>query len=181
MKNSHKQPTYFIGVSGHRKLFGSQVDFILKELDNLFLREKERHQELRAISALAEGADSLFAQAALKFNVPLCVVIPFSNYKDDFTNPESLKIYEHLLAKADEKKLMPYSVRSNEAYFAAGKWIVDHCDLLVAVWNGKPAAGKGGTGDIVEYAIQIGRPIWNFDPEARTAKFFQASELENDI
>jgi len=41
---------------------------------------------------------------------------------------------------------------SEEAYLAAGCRVVDMSDVLLAVWDGQPARGKGGTGNIVEYA-----------------------------
>jgi hypothetical protein len=54
---------------------------------------------------------------------------------------------------------------SEDAYLAAGKHIVDRAGLLVALWNGKPAAGKGGTGDIVAYARSQGRPVVHVHPD----------------
>jgi hypothetical protein len=47
---------------------------------------------------------------------------------------------------------LPYPTPTEAAYFAAGKLIVNRCDLLLAVWDGQPAGGLGGTGDIVGYA-----------------------------
>ncbi|MFJ8953478.1 hypothetical protein ACIRO1_25525 [Streptomyces sp. NPDC102381] len=46
---------------------------------------------------------------------------------------------------------------------AAGKEVVDQSDVLLAVWDGKPAGGKGGTADVVAYAQRQGmdvRIIW---------------------
>jgi len=43
----------------------------------------------------------------------------------------------------------------------AGESIVNEADVLVAVWDGKPAAGLGGTADVVTYARNLGKPlIW---------------------
>jgi len=46
-----------------------------------------------------------------------------------------------------------------ESYYQAGRWIVDHCDWMVAVWNGLPSRGRGGTADIVAYARRTQRPL----------------------
>ena len=46
-----------------------------------------------------------------------------------------------------------------QAYEAAGRYVVDHCDLLIAVWDGKPARGRGGTAEIVAYAREKKRPL----------------------
>jgi 8-oxo-dGTP pyrophosphatase MutT (NUDIX family) len=41
----------------------------------------------------------------------------------------------------------------------AGHWIVDHSDLVILVWNGYPAGGRGGTADIASYARLVGCPF----------------------
>ncbi|MGA3159798.1 MAG: hypothetical protein ABSC77_01175 [Terracidiphilus sp.] len=46
-----------------------------------------------------------------------------------------------------------------DAYAQAGRYVVDHCDVLIAVWDGKPARGRGGTAKIVQYAQEQNRPI----------------------
>src|SRR5260221_12639223 len=52
----------------------------------------------------------------------------------------------------------------SDAYLAAGKLIVELCDVLVAVWDGEPAAGKGGTADVVAVALASGRPVIWLNP-----------------
>jgi hypothetical protein len=46
-----------------------------------------------------------------------------------------------------------------DAYAHAGRYIVDHCDVLIAVWDGAPSRGRGGTAEIVQYALERNRPI----------------------
>jgi hypothetical protein len=46
-----------------------------------------------------------------------------------------------------------------DAYAAVGRYVVDHCDVLIAVWDGKPSASRGGTAEIVRYALQQDRPV----------------------
>jgi hypothetical protein len=36
---------------------------------------------------------------------------------------------------------------------------VDRSDVLLAVWDGRPARGFGGTGDVVAYARRRGVPV----------------------
>lgn len=45
------------------------------------------------------------------------------------------------------------------AYEAAGRYVVDHCDMLLAVWDGRPARGRGGTAEIIAYARRRERPL----------------------
>ncbi len=53
------------------------------------------------------------------------------------------------------------------AFFKAGQFIVDQCDLIMAVWDGEKADGKGGTGDVVQYAHEISRTVTYIDPISR--------------
>ena len=41
----------------------------------------------------------------------------------------------------------------------AGRATVAHCDVLIAVWDGLRARGRGGTADIVQLALARGTPI----------------------
>jgi hypothetical protein len=47
----------------------------------------------------------------------------------------------------------------DDAYLDCGMATVDGSDVLLAVWDGEPARGKGGTGDVVAYARSLGRPL----------------------
>lgn len=47
-----------------------------------------------------------------------------------------------------------------QSYEAVGRYVVRHYDLLLAVWDGRAGAGRGGTHDIVDYATRIGVPVW---------------------
>ncbi|HYA78876.1 MAG TPA: SLATT domain-containing protein, partial [Candidatus Nitrosopolaris sp.] len=52
------------------------------------------------------------------------------------------------------------------AYMEAGILTVDRADIMVVVWNGKPAAGVGGTGDVVAYTRELGKPLVIIDPDS---------------
>lgn len=45
------------------------------------------------------------------------------------------------------------------AYLNAGNYVVDNCDVLIALWDGQPSRGRGGTAEIVDYAKRMMRPI----------------------
>ena len=45
------------------------------------------------------------------------------------------------------------------AYAAAGLAVLDRCDLLIALWDGMPARGPGGTGDQVAEARARALPL----------------------
>ena len=55
----------------------------------------------------------------------------------------------------DQGKRKPSSV----AYEAVGRAVLNQSDLLLAVWDGEPEQGRGGTGAVVEEALQRGIPV----------------------
>ena len=50
-----------------------------------------------------------------------------------------------------------------DAYLDCGIETVNGADVLLAVWDGDSARGKGGTADVVEYARSIGKPVMIID------------------
>ncbi len=48
----------------------------------------------------------------------------------------------------------------NRAYEAVGRFVVRNSDIVIAIWNGELAAGRGGTQEVVEYAANVGVPVW---------------------
>ena len=52
------------------------------------------------------------------------------------------------------------------AYEAIGRVILEHSDLLMAIWDGNAAAGQGGTGQVVREALDAGLLVVHIDPAA---------------
>jgi hypothetical protein len=152
---------YRIGVTGHRTL-GDQttVQFVTQAFRDLLLQAQQEHPAgVIALSGLAEGSDTLFAEAALALGIPLEAVIAYKGFEEDFPSGSARQRYQHLLEQSPAVHWLPFHERSDDAYLAVGQWLVDHSDLILAAWNGQSAAGKGGTGDVVAYAQQVGRPV----------------------
>lgn len=150
-----------VGFTGHRKLPApALVDAALRScLDEL---HRPRAGRLAAVSSAAAGADTIFAHAVLARSIPWLVILPFARdeFARDFT-PEQWREVDGLLLQAASVQTAPTTGSRDEAYLEAGLRTVDECDVLVAVWNGAPAAGVGGTAEVVAYARQVGRPlIW---------------------
>ena len=150
-----------IGATGHRTLDGRAKALIAAELEGLFsdlAGNQSADGQFTAVSSLAAGADQMFLDAALRHGVPIEVVLPFANFSDDFLEEAERDLYERLVSSAASITRLPWRARSNGAYLAGGLWVVDHCDVLVAIWNGEKAAGVGGTGDVVGYCRSAGKP-----------------------
>lgn len=115
--------------------------------------------ELVGVCSLAGGADQIFAHAMLAAGGHLHAIVPSANSDESFSHDDDRTAFTHLLEQATERTDLPFSMPTEEAYMAAGKVVADTCEILLAVWDGKPAAGLGGTADVVAYARERGRHV----------------------
>ncbi|WP_345035122.1 hypothetical protein [Streptomyces sannanensis] len=145
-----------IGVTGHRNIPSEVLDHIRSALRAALCGHGGA---LEALSSLAAGADQLFADIALECGAELTVVIPSGDYERGFADAGELAQYRRLKERATQEVRMGFEHSTDEAYYAAGAYIADNCDRLLAVWDGRPARGRGGTGDIVNYALDAGKPV----------------------
>jgi hypothetical protein len=123
---------------------------------------------LRLLSPLAEGADRLVAEEAGKLAPAiayhLSVALPFvqREYERDF--PDSVAEFRALLESAQGRVLTLDGGRGLHtewrSYEAVGHWVARNCDLLIAIWDDCREGGRGGTEDIVRFAVRIGLPVW---------------------
>ncbi|MGH9896195.1 MAG: hypothetical protein ACREA0_30225 [bacterium] len=111
---------------------------------------------LIGVSSLAAGADQMFAGKVLQAGGTLHLIIPSRGYEATFDNRRDLDNFLSLSRRASRIEMLEYPEPSEEAFLAAGRRVVDTCDVLVAVWDGQPAKGLGGTADIVQYARRQG-------------------------
>ncbi|HEU5285297.1 MAG TPA: hypothetical protein VFU20_02160, partial [Sphingomicrobium sp.] len=114
------------------------------------------------VSPLAHGADQIAAGVALELGFSLHAVLPFTlnDYRRDLINGGAESRFDDLVGKAASVLELPGTRdRAMEAYVMAGRATVAHCDVLVAVWDGLEARGRGGTAEVVQLAIAQGTPV----------------------
>jgi len=147
-----------LGCTGHRLLPATTVRLVDRALRRRLARHARVAGELIGVTSLADGADLLFAEAILALGGTLEVVLPAAGYREGLP-ADALDAFDHLLARAGAVRCLAFPESTSEAHMAAGQALVDGVDLLVAVWDGQPARGFGGTGDVVAYARERGVPV----------------------
>lgn len=144
-----------VGITGHQHIEGKKLfNWVRKEL----LKEIRNKKIKTARSSLAIGADQLFAQVVLKMKIDLISVIPSAGYEKTFATKDQSE-YFRLKSLSSSIEILNFPSPTEEAFLAAGKHIAEHSDLIFAVWDGLPAKGLGGTGDIVRYALSLGKHV----------------------
>ncbi|WP_420114685.1 hypothetical protein [Pseudactinotalea sp.] len=139
-----------IGVTGHRFYDEETAERLRSRVRDL-LREWADDGAVRLVSSLAEGADQLVASIAVELGLPLEVVLPAEGYReslDDGFEPE----FDRLLAAAQRVTTLEHAEPGPAAYLDAGQRMLARSDMLLAVWDGEPARGTGGTAEIVAHA-----------------------------
>jgi len=117
---------------------------------------------LRFVSPIADGADQIAAEVALELGWELQAILPFTRaeYRSSLANHAARKGFDVLLDRATCTLELPGDEASGvDAYVMTGRATVAHCDILIAVWDGKPPRGRGGTGEVVQFAITRGTAI----------------------
>lgn len=144
-----------IGVTGHQTLPEAARIHAERAIEELLGGQSA---PVIGLSSLAEGADQIFADVLLRSGGTLHAVIPCWGYVSAIAEA-SRQNYLRLLSAARSVTTLAYASPSEQAFDAAGQYIVEHCDLLVAVWDGQPARGLGGTADAVAHARRLGKDV----------------------
>lgn len=151
-----------LGITGHRGLPDEAARLV-----RTALRTEIRSRPANAlvgVSCIADGPDAWFADEVLAHGGALEVVVPASQYRDGLPtwhHPD----YDRLLASAADVHATGLTESTSEAHQAGSEILVGLADELLAVWDGKPARGYGGTADVVDYARRNSIPVSVVWPE----------------
>jgi hypothetical protein len=160
---------FVIGVTGHLDLKDPvKSQSSLTDVFSEWAREMPE-TPLLLLSSLAAGADQLVitvAQRVLGNRVKWATILPFAKerYENTFESPESRQAFLTLLN--DSAQILHPAPDSDadlsecDGYCLAGKRIVLHANLLIALWDGRQATDpdgtlcRGGTWHVVRAALE---------------------------
>ncbi len=166
-----------VGVTGHRWIgpdtvgASAQLQRSLSEIENGF---GVGGAACRLVTALADGADRRAAIVARErgWLLEALLPLPVDDYRSDF-EPSSDAEFRRLLRQCACIEVAPaigdervdagpaVGVARVDAYLSAGRAMVERSDIVLALWDGQPARGRGGTAEIVSLARERSRPmIW---------------------
>jgi hypothetical protein len=146
-----------LGITGHRGLPAATERLVDTALRNE-IAGYAQDGELVGVTAIADGADSLFAQAVLDAGGSLVVIIPAEQYRESFP-AEHHATYDNLLARATRVISLDHIQSNSDAHMDASVRMIQEIDQLLAVWDGQPARGYGGTADVVAAAQERELPV----------------------
>jgi len=163
-----------IGATGHRDLRDQDIPALERAVAQAItgLKRDYLHDDnetpLIVLSSLAEGADRLIARVAMAQGAKLIAPLPLppDEYLHDFRpglKPDAVAEFNQMLDQALAAPVMRFvgdnsleNVREESRralqYREVGLFIVRHCHVLIALWNGDerdPAVG--GTAEVVSF------------------------------
>ena len=156
-----------VSFSGHRpnklggfKLPNPTYNYIYAKIENAL---KELKPE-KVISGMALGVDQWAAVIAARLDIPFLAAIPFEGQELAWP-AESQKAFNILRKLAAEEVIVsPGGYAANKMQIR-NEWMVDHCDMLIAVYNGDKS---GGTYNCISYAKSLNKEIYLIDPTKMT-------------
>jgi hypothetical protein len=145
-----------VGITGHRGLPEESEDLVKRAIRSTV--DRYPTSGLVAVSCIADGPDTWFAQAVLNHGGSLEVVVPAAQYRESL--PEwHHREYDGLIQHAADVHETGLGESDSHAHMTGSEILVGLVDELVAVWDGQPARGYGGTADVVRYAERTGVPV----------------------
>ena len=173
-----------IGITGHRDITGdypglvTEIANAVEYITQLLATDPDRIQSgdtvLTAVSSLAEGADRLVADEILKrpdSRLEIVLPLPVEDYCRDFSSPASVDQFNELRKRHGTITDTVRTAGPRElAYELAGRAVVDRSDVMIVVWDGEPARGRGGTAEIYSYAQRWQKPILLISLDENCAK-----------
>lgn len=138
-----------IAITGHRPARLKGQEAAISAWISQQIKELNKEQGIfKAYCGMAQGTDQLFALECIEQNIPLSCVYPFKREK---YHPQE----EYIMDSAAEVIILK-DIYSRSSYFKRDKYMVDNCDVLLAVWDGKQ---NGGTWLTIKYAMSRNIPI----------------------
>jgi len=180
-----------VAVTAHRDLVAAELPAIEARVEACFRELSETFPDLplTLLTPLAEGGDRLAAGVAQRLGIPFIAVLPMEQgeYEKDFPNQDSLAAFRGLLGQASQVLSLPAAPGNGQAPFSGhardiqyaqlGVFLSNHCQVLLALWDGKPGLRFGGTGQVVEFHLTALMP--GFEADSSPASLL--AENENDL
>ena len=153
-----------VAVTGHRPdKLGNEYNLkgpISKKIYEKLTQVVKQIKPTKMITGMALGVDMLFANVAIRQNIPFIAAIPCKNQEKRWPK-ESQDLYNLIINHPlCEKYYVTEREYTPKCMQLRNIWMVDRSDILIAVWNGT----EGGTKNCVDYAIDRSKDIRRINP-----------------
>jgi hypothetical protein len=164
-------PELVVAVTGHRALDRTDALCDAAGRARAAILAAFPNRRVVLLSALAEGAGRIALEPWFASpTTPLVALLPKPRaaYEAELESEQAREDFSRLIDRAQEVRVVAPDARGDDASATIGSALVSLADVLVAVWDGQPARGPGGTGAVVAHARDRRLPLaWvRVDPAA---------------
>jgi hypothetical protein len=175
----HLPAVLAIGFTGHRNL---PDEARCRKWISDFLQERKAATPgiVYGVSSAAAGGDLLFAESCLQLGLPLRILLPVP--KDDFRSDFEAATWarvERVLSQAVSVEVTGDDAPREERYYECGIETVQQSQLMIALWDGQPSRGMGGTEEIVSFVKKVGKPLVWFHSETGAVQIYNEDTMRN--
>lgn len=149
-----------VSFTGHRPHKLSDPSAVKLAIRQFLVTQHALHPDLLVISGGALGVDQFAADICIDLDIPFVFILPFPVTIMSARWPARSTSHLLWLIKHAVRSYITSHEFSMAAYQLRNEAMVDHCDLLCAVFNGSP----GGTSNCVRYAQQVNKPVHTISP-----------------
>jgi uncharacterized phage-like protein YoqJ len=144
-----------LGFTGHRP--ERIIDYNETRLLSLCNAIIDKYQPDLIITGMALGWDSCIAQSAIEKEIEFDAAIPFLGQELKWLGSDRKK-YHRILKSARNIQIISEGGFTPTKMQKRNQYIVDNCDILIALWDGKE---YGGTWNCIRYGKEKGKKIVN--------------------
>jgi uncharacterized phage-like protein YoqJ len=113
---------------------------------------------------MAMGMDTICAELVLELKADypdIALTVALSSREQDLLWPQAQRErYARILERCATVHVISEK-HTDKCQEQRERWMLENCDMLLAVWDGKPG---GGAGDMVSHAKKRKKPIIMIDP-----------------
>lgn len=156
----HRPQGMPFGFDEHDPKCAYLIDQIMAIMTNMIINDNVG----RFLSGMAIGTDLIAAETTLRLKdvyswIELECVIPCLNQSSKWAE-KFRKRYDDVIRSCARTTLISTEF-TKTCMYERNRYLVENCDILLAVWNGKPS----GTGKTVDYAVRKGKSICVINPD----------------
>ncbi len=151
----------FVSVTGHVDLVDDELSVIRGKIEAFFDKLACDYPNTRIIvmSALAEGADLLVADIALKRNIHVAPVLPMpiDEYMQTFGDSESISLFKFILDSPlsySPHILETDSSNDRDSFRNLSSFLIFNSHIMIGLWDGREYDRNGGTYDTIRMAYE---------------------------
>jgi|GEM_PF-2329458 hypothetical protein len=187
------QPEFVLGFVGHRHLSDEEGlrPAIRLCLERFAAEAARRGGRLNVYCSISFGADLLLIECAHELAVPVHLLlakplptsleeVPTDGISADFKGgADRLRDWRRARLAIQRAmdgvhggswRVVNQASGDPGSYYDAGVMLVEGSDAVLAVWDGQPAKGIGGTGDSCDFARSTDKPVFVLSPDPAEAQ-----------